>query len=56
MFQCYNLHLFHIGILTNFKALKKFLEANLDPYEVKFESETDTEAIAKVQIKNLTTI
>ena len=56
MFQYYNLLLLHIGILTNFKALKKFLETNLNPYEGKFESETDTEAIAKVHIKNLTTI
>ncbi len=55
MFQYYNLHLLHVGILTNFKALKKFLETNLNPYDAKFESETDTEAIAKVQINHLVT-
>ena len=37
------------GIITNFKEIKKFLQANLmDEYEAMFESETDTEAIAKV--------
>ena len=36
------------GIITNFKELKKFLQTNMNPMDAKFESETDTEAIAKV--------
>ena len=58
--QCrINLFVFEIdylsitGIITNFKELKKFLQTNMNPIDAKFESETDTEAIAKV---NKTTI
>ena len=36
------------GIITNFKELKMFLQTNMNPMDAKFESETDTEAIAKV--------
>merc|ERR1712223_959280 len=38
----------HNGIITNFKELKQFLQTNMNPMDAKFESETDTEAIAKL--------